>query len=101
MPWRTSASSGRSLLAMGISLRLIVFPFLSPLNADYGHLALVKYVAEHHALFPLSADRLAYHPPLYYVLAAPFYAITGTAKGAQLLSLLLSILTLLLLYRLL
>jgi len=101
MSWRKSASSGRGLLALGIGLRILAFPFLSPLNADYGHLTLVKYVAEHHVLFPLAADRLAFHPPLYYVLAAPFYAITGTAKGTQLLSLLLSILTLLLFYRLL
>jgi 4-amino-4-deoxy-L-arabinose transferase-like glycosyltransferase len=101
MSWRTSASSGRNLLALGIGLRILVFPFLSPLDSDYEHLDLVKYVAEHHALFPLSANPLAFHPPRYYMLGAPFYAFTGSAKGVQLLSLLLSILTLLLFCRLL
>jgi len=86
---------------MGISLRLIVFPFLSPLDADYEHFDLVKYVAERHVPPPLSVNPMAFHPPLYYVLGAPFYAFTGSAKGVQLLSLLLSILTLLLFYRLL
>src|SRR5258708_14670563 len=49
----------------------------------------------------VAVHMIALSPPLYYVLGAPFYAFTGSAKGVQLLSLLLSILTLLLFYRLL
>ena len=39
--------------------------------------------------------------PLYYLLAAPIYAATGNVKWVQLLSLLFSVLTLLVIYRLL
>lgn len=95
------AGSERSLLAAGLGLRFLVFVFMNPLSADTGHFDLVKYIAERHAMFPLTLNSLAFHPPLYYLLAAPFYLATGSAKGVQVFSLVLSVLTLLVFYRLL
>jgi 4-amino-4-deoxy-L-arabinose transferase-like glycosyltransferase len=92
---------GRLLLALGIALRIVVFWFLDPLNNDVGHLDVVKYIVEHHALPAATASFESYQPPLYYLLAAPVYAATGSVKWVQLLSLVFSILTLLVIYRLL
>lgn len=92
---------GRVLLALGITLRIIVFWFLDPLNNDVGHLDIVKFIVEHRALPAATASFESYQPPLYYLLAAPVYAASGSAKWVQLLSLGLSILTLLVIYRLL
>lgn len=94
-------SSGRTLLAGGIALRILVFIFLAPLNNDTGHLDVIKYVVERHALPPVTTCQMCFQPPLYYLLAAPLYYVTGNAKGVQILSLVLSIFTLLVLYRLL
>lgn len=95
-------SSGRALLTAGIALRFLVFLFLAPLNNDTGHLDVIKYVVEHHALPSVTAAlQMSFQPPLYYLLAAPLYRATGSAKGVQFLSLGLSILTLLVLYHLL
>lgn len=93
-------SSGRTLLLCGIALRILVFIFLAPLNNDTGHLSVIKYIVERHALPPITASQMAFQPPLYYLLAAPFYLITDSAKGVQVLSLLSSVLTLLIMYRL-
>ena len=94
-------SSGRTLLAAGIILRILVFIFLAPLNNDVGHLDVIKYIVERHALPPFTTCQMCFQPPLYYLLAAPLYRITGSAKGVQVLSLALSIFTLLIFYRLL
>lgn len=94
-------SSGETLLAAGITLRILVFIFLAPLNNDLGHLDVIRYLVERHALPSFTTCQMCFQPPLYYLLAAPFYRITGSAKGVQVLSLALSILTLLVFYRLL
>jgi len=92
--------AGRTLLVLGIALRILVFCFLAPINNDRGHAAVVAYIAEHHAIPSATANAESYQPPLYYLLAAPLYAATGSLKCAQALSLVFSILTLLVLYRL-
>ncbi len=94
-------AAGRMLLALGIALRVAVFWFLDPLNNDTGHLDIIKFVVEHRALPAATASFESYQPPLYYLLAAPLYAASGNLKWVQVLSLLFSILTLLVLYRLL
>jgi 4-amino-4-deoxy-L-arabinose transferase-like glycosyltransferase len=93
--------AGRTLLVLGIVLRIVVFFFLDPINNDRGHAAMVTYIAEHHAIPSATANAESYQPPLYYLLAAPLYAATGSLKFAQLASLACSILTLLVFYRLL
>ncbi|RMD95249.1 MAG: hypothetical protein D6813_00705, partial [Calditrichaeota bacterium] len=80
----------------GITLRILVYIFLRPYNND-NHIAVVEFIANHGAI--PKADQLgqAYHPPLYYLLAAPF-AVIGPAKFVQILSLLFSLVNLSLLY---
>lgn len=94
-------AGGRVLLALGIALRIAVFWVLDPLNNDTGHLDVIKFIVEHRALPAATASFESYQPPLYYLLAAPFYAASGSVKWVQVLSLALSIVTLLVLYRLL
>jgi len=93
--------AGRTLLALGIALRILVFALLSPLNNDPGHFDVVRYIARHWALPAAALNTQSYQPPLYYLLAAPLYAATGSLKWVQALSLALSILTLFVIYRLL
>ena len=92
-------SSGRVLLGMGIALRLLTFAFLKPENVD-GHSLVVSFIAQNGRLPHSGELGQAYHPPLYYWLAAPIYRLSGSFKGVQVFSLLLSILTLLVFYRL-
>ncbi len=99
-PW-SHFEKGRILLLSGIALRIVVFLFLAPLNGDPAHLDVLDYMVQYHALPPVTENYQSYQPPLYYLLAAPVYGITGSAKCAQLLSLAFSILTLLIVYRLL
>ena len=87
------------VLALGVALRLVVFIHMGYLNND-NHLEVIKYVAE--SWLPARADRFnhAYHPPLYYYLAA-FLLNLGSIPAVHALSLTLSIATLLLIARLL
>lgn len=53
-------------------MRIAVFYAAGPFNPDR-HDQVIAYIAEHHAL-PVSNElSQSYHPPLYYVLAAPFW----------------------------
>jgi 4-amino-4-deoxy-L-arabinose transferase-like glycosyltransferase len=94
-------TNGRTLLGLGIILRIFVFIFLAPLNNDTGHLYVIKYIVERHGLPAAKVCQMCFQPPLYYLAAAPFYRIIGNAKGVQVLSLALSILTLLIFFQLL
>jgi len=88
--------SFRIILIAGISLRILVHIFLQPNNND-PHFEVIEFISEQGAL-PMSDQLLmAFHPPLYYLLAAPL-AMVGTAKFVQLLSLLLSLCNFYLLY---
>jgi hypothetical protein len=100
-PLSRHLGTGRLLLALGIALRAVVFWFLDPLNNDVGHLDVIKYIVEHRALPAATASFESYQPPLYYLLATPIYAVSGSVKWVQLLSLVFSVLTLLVIYRLL
>lgn len=82
----------QAVLAGGIVLRLSVFAYMGYFNND-NHLAVIEYVSR--VWLPPSAAQFdqAYHPPLYYFLAAPLYLL-GSLPAVQGLSLLLSILTL-------
>lgn len=92
----------RSLLWVGFILRIIVYIFLPPANSD-AHAEIVNYIAQNHSL-PLTRQIfLACHPPLYYLLAQPFYFFdTPTElKHTQFLSLIFSCVNLYLIYNLL
>ena len=102
LPWvLVKISAERALLFTAVALRILVYIFLSPLNNDKEHFDVIKYIAEHHALPPLGAISLAFHPPLYYLLAVPFYWTSPNPKFVQLLSLIFSLITLCLGYQLL
>ncbi len=87
------------ILAIGILLRIVVFIFLRPMNND-PHFEFVEYIAQQ-AKLPASDEFLmAFHPPLYYLLATPL-AMLGSQKLVQALSLLFAVATFYLLYHLL
>ena len=87
------------LLGTGIALRLITFIFLNPENSD-AHSSVISFIAQQGRL-PHSGDLdQAYQPPLYYLLTAPIYHFSTSFKIVQAFSLLLSILTLLVFFRL-
>jgi len=81
-------------------LRVVVFLFLSPLNNDKGHFHNIEFLAANGRPPFTGETTQANHPPLYYLLAAPLLLIGGGPKAIQVLSLLLSMGTLLVLYRL-
>jgi 4-amino-4-deoxy-L-arabinose transferase-like glycosyltransferase len=82
------------VLAMGVIVRVIVFLYMGYFNND-NHLEVIKYVADN--WLPARADQFnqAYHPPLYYFLAAPLLHL-GNLPAVHALSLILSIATLVL-----
>ena len=84
------------VLTAGILLRVVVFAFQGPFNNDK-HFEVVQHIHERGAL-PASGDlNQSYHPPLYYVLAAPLLHVGGR-KTVQAFSLVLSVGTLLVLF---
>lgn len=76
----------------GVIARILVFTYMGYFSND-NHLEVVKYVAEH--WLPPYADHFnqAFHPPLYYFLAAAFLHL-GDVAAVHSLSLILSIATL-------
>jgi 4-amino-4-deoxy-L-arabinose transferase-like glycosyltransferase len=86
------------LLVSGVLVRLVVFVFLSPQNND-DHADVISFIVDHFRL-PLSNElNQAYHPPLYYILASAVFWIFGSFKIVEILSLVLSIATLVVIYR--
>lgn len=81
----------RTLLAIGVGLRLLTFLATRPSNRD-DHLGVIRYLVDHHALAASNVLSQSYHPPLYYLLAAPLYALSpaGATWPIHLLSLVLS-----------
>jgi len=84
------------LLLLGIMLRVVVFAFQGPFNND-NHFEVVQYIFDNHRIPYSNRLSQAYHPPLYYALAAPFLFLGGP-KSVQAFSLVLSIGTLVALY---
>lgn len=82
----------------GVLLRLALFKPLYPVNND-DHFGVIRYFLEHGVLPAADLATQGYHPPLYYLLAAPFAALAGV-RGVELLSLGLSLINLWLLARL-
>ena len=89
----------RALLLLGIAVRVLTYFFLSPENND-SHAEVVRFIVDNGRLPSILETTEAQHPPLYYVLAAPLWAWSGSLKVVQLLSLACSIATLIVLYRL-
>ena len=87
------------VLAAGVVVRVVVFIHMGYFNND-NHLEVIEYVAEH--WLPARADQFnqAYHPPLYYFLAAALLRLGGL-QTVHFFSLILSVATLLLIARLL
>lgn len=85
-------------LLAGVLLRLLLFKPLYPANND-DHFGVITYFLSHGVLPAADVTSQGYHPPLYYLLAAPFAAVAGL-RGAELVSLALSVLNLWLLGRL-
>ncbi|AXE17520.1 hypothetical protein DR864_07140 [Runella rosea] len=87
------------LLWFGIALRVFLYFFISPYGAD-AHGEIINFIATQHRL-PLTREIFcAMHPPLYYLLAQPFFAFDtlSSLKVTQLLSVILSCLNLYVLY---
>lgn len=90
------------LILVGVLFRTVFFaniPYTTFSNDVDGHVAYVQYVLEKHAIPGVDDCWTCYHPPVYYVSAAPSFVlgelvgVSGTT-GLQLYSLLLSVLTL-------
>lgn len=96
--WFSADRAPTIVVWAGILIRVCVFLTLWPDNAD-GHSEVIAFILNHHRLPHLLEANEAYSPPLYYLLAVPFMAVAN-AKGVQLLSLVFSIGTLLVIYRL-
>ena len=89
----------RALLLLGIAVRVLTYFFLSPQNND-SHAEMVRFIVDNGRLPSILETPEAQNPPLYYVLAAPLWAWSGSLKVVQLLSLACSIATLIVLYHL-
>lgn len=79
-------------LSLGVILRLLTFAYIGYFNND-NHLSVIEYVSRHWQAPNAAQFNQAYHPPLYYFLAAPFFLL-GNLPAVQTLSLILSIATL-------
>lgn len=87
------------LLAAGILVRIGLYFVIAPQSPD-AHNEFIDFVAKFHRL-PLTRELFCGHqPPLYYILAQPFYAFDSPVylKVTQLFSLLLSCANLWLIY---
>jgi 4-amino-4-deoxy-L-arabinose transferase-like glycosyltransferase len=83
----------RYLLCAAVLLRIIVFAFIGVSNND-DHLEVVRYVAQHGQLPRIDQFNQAYHPPLYYLVAAAVLSVSGSVKVVQSISLICSIVAL-------
>src|SRR5262245_5248797 len=80
------------VLAAGIAVRVIAFACMGYFNND-NHLPVIEYIAERWVPPDSAQFNQAYHPPLYYFLAAFFFRL-GSLPAVHGLSLILSIATL-------
>ena len=81
----------RRIFLLGVAVRVLVGWFLAPANND-PHLEFIQFVVREGRLPFADELTLGFQPPLYYLLAAPLWWLSGSAKVVQLLSLALSIL---------
>jgi 4-amino-4-deoxy-L-arabinose transferase-like glycosyltransferase len=87
------------VLAAGVLVRVVVFLHMGYLNND-NHLEVIEYVAHQWTPPHTGQFNQAFHPPLYYFLAASFLRL-GNVQAVHGLSLILSIATLVLIAHLL
>ncbi len=87
------------LLWFGIALRVGLYFAISPFGAD-AHGEIINFIATQHRLPHTREVFCAMHPPLYYLLAQPFYTFDElyNQKVTQILSVILSCLNLSVLY---
>jgi len=89
-----------TILTLGIVLRIAVFLTASPFNPDE-HLQVIDFIVTQHRL-PASLELgQAHHPPLYHLLMAPIWAVTGSVKLLHFVSLGFSVVNLLIIAKLL
>lgn len=100
-PLRDHPGLPRMLLQGGIAVRILTFWFLAPHNND-NHAGVIQFIVTFRRLPLTLTPHLpeAQHPPLYYLLASPLLALSGSMKVVQAFSLACSIATLLVLYHL-
>jgi len=80
------------VFAAGILIRIFAFGYMGYFNND-NHLAVLEYVSRYGSHPNAAQFNQAYHPPLYYFLAAPLFR-AGNLPAVQGLSLVLSAATL-------
>lgn len=88
-----------ALLAAGVLLRAITWALMTPQNRDF-HLGVITRFVDTGRLPVSNETYQSYHPPLYYLLTAPIFAITHRPKVVQMFSLACAIATLVVCYRL-
>lgn len=91
------ANAPKTLLMLGVFTRVVTWWFLRPANND-SHFEVIQLLVSSGRLPLMTETPQAYHPPLYYLLAAPFLRIFGTQKAVQVLSLCFSIASLVIVY---
>jgi hypothetical protein len=99
MRFRSDSTRGSALFVVGLLLRVATWPLLGPSNRDF-HLGVILRMVSTGRI-PISNDTdQSYHPPLYYLITAPIFAVTHRPKVVQLFSLACAIATLYVFYRL-
>jgi len=93
-------SIARALLVAGILLRAITWALMTPQNRDF-HLGVITRFVDTGRLPIANETDQSYHPPLYYLITAPIFAVTHRPKVVQMFSLACAIATLMVFYRLL
>jgi len=80
----------RRLLWLGVALRLAVGVCLAPANND-PHIEFLQFLSDHGRL-PFGGEiYISFHPPLYYLVVAPIWFATHSAKAVQVFSVALSL----------
>jgi hypothetical protein len=82
-------------LTLGVALRVALFHYDYAFGYDFdAHMKYVHWVADNHSLPPIEAFYVAYHPPLYYALAAVLVTFGLASRGLLVVSILLGIIKL-------
>ena len=79
-------STAGGLFVVGLLLRVATWPLLGPSNRDFHLGVILRMVATGHIPISNETDQ-SYHPPLYYLITAPIFALTHRPKVVQLFSL--------------
>lgn len=99
MRFRSDSTRGSALFVVGLLLRVATWPLAGPSNRDFHLGVILRMVSTGRIPISNETDQ-SYHPPLYYLITAPIFAVTHRPKVVQLFSLACAIATLWVLYRL-